>query len=71
MENLFSSLKTERIYGRIYRSHGQARADVFDDIECFYNPRRSHATIGYFSPMEEKGTVGRVVLHSAPPSAGR
>ena len=50
MENLFSSLKTERIRGRIYRSHDQARADVFDDIECFYNPRRRHATIGHLSP---------------------
>jgi putative transposase len=30
----------------------QARADVFDDIERFYNPRRRHSTIGYLSPMD-------------------
>ena len=52
MESFFSSLKTERIRGRIDRSRDQARADVFDDIECFYNPRRRHSTIGYLSPTD-------------------
>ena len=52
MESFFSSLKTERIRGRIYRSRDQARADVFDYIECFYNPRRRHSTIGHLSPRD-------------------
>ncbi len=39
MESSSSSLKTERIRGRIYRSRDQARADGFDCIERFYNPR--------------------------------
>ena len=52
MESFFSSLKTERIRGRIYRSRNQARADVFDYIERFYNPRRRHSTVGYLSPTE-------------------
>ena len=54
MESFFSSLKTERVARKLYRSRDQARADVFDYIERFYNPRRSHATIGYISPMECK-----------------
>ncbi|MFC2254176.1 IS3 family transposase, partial [Labrys portucalensis] len=29
-----------------------ARADVFDYIERFYNPRRRHSTLGYMSPVE-------------------
>ncbi len=29
-----------------------ARADIFDYIERFYNPRRRHSTPGYLSPME-------------------
>jgi putative transposase len=29
-----------------------AKADVFDYIECFYNPKRRHSTIGYLSPVE-------------------
>jgi putative transposase len=52
MESFFSSLKTEQIRGRIYRTRDQARADVFDYIERFYNPRRRHSTIGYLSPMD-------------------
>ena len=28
------------------------RADVFDYIECFYNPRRRHSTLGYLSPID-------------------
>ena len=26
--------------------------DAFDYIECFYNPRRRHSTLGYLSPVE-------------------
>lgn len=52
MESFFSSLKTERVRARVYRTRDQARADVFDYIERFYNPRRRHSTIGYLSPME-------------------
>lgn len=52
MESFFSSLKIERIDRKTYRSRDEARADVFDYIERFYNPRRRHSTIGYKSPME-------------------
>lgn len=37
MESFFSSLKTERIARKVYRTRDQARADVFDYIERFYN----------------------------------
>jgi putative transposase len=52
MESFFSTLKTERTDRKVYRSRNQARADVFDFIERFYNPRRRHSTIGYLSPIE-------------------
>jgi putative transposase len=52
MENFFSSLKTERTARREYRTRDQARADVFDYIERFYNPARRHSTLGYLSPIE-------------------
>lgn len=52
MESFFSSLKIERTARRTYRTRDEARADVFDYIECFYNPRRRHSTIGYLSPVE-------------------
>lgn len=52
MESFFSSLKTERIGKKLYRSRAQAKADVFDYIECFYNPTRRHSTLGYLSPID-------------------
>ena len=52
MESFFSSLKTERTARKMYRTRAQAKADVFDYIERFYNPRRRHSTLGYLSPME-------------------
>jgi putative transposase len=58
MESFFSSLKTERIARRVYRTRDEARADVFDYIERFYNTRRRHSTIGYLSPMEFEMKAG-------------
>jgi putative transposase len=52
MESFFSTLKTERTARKVYRTRDQARADVFDYIERFYNPQRRHSTIGYISPNE-------------------
>jgi len=58
MESFFSSLKTERAARKTYRTRDQARADVFDYIERFYNPARRHSTLGYLSPIEfEKQTA--------------
>jgi transposase InsO family protein len=45
-------LKIERTDRKVYHSRNQARADVFDFIERFYNPKRRHSTIGYLSPIE-------------------
>ena len=52
MESFFSSLKIERTNRKVYRTRDDARADVFDYIERFYNPRRRHSKLGYLSPME-------------------
>jgi putative transposase len=52
MESFFSSLKTERTARRTYRTRDEARADVFDYIERFYNSARRHSTLGYLSPVE-------------------
>jgi len=52
MESFFSSLKTELTARKVYRTRDDARADVFDYVERFYNPRRRHSTLGYLSPVE-------------------
>ena len=52
IESFFSSLKAERTDHKQYLTRDQARADVFDYIERFYNPRRRHSTLDYISPIE-------------------
>ena len=52
MESFCSSLKTGRTARKLYRTRDDARADVFDYIERFYNRRRKHSTLGYISPVE-------------------
>lgn len=52
MESFFSTLKTERVNRRVYRARDEARADVFDYIERFYNPHRRHSTLNFLSPVQ-------------------
>ena len=52
MESFFSSLKYERVARKVYRTRDRAKADVFDYIESFCNPRRRHSPLGYLSPVK-------------------
>lgn len=52
MESFFQPLKRERIKRRIYSSHDEARAYVFQYIEMFYNPKRRHSSNDGLSPVE-------------------
>ena len=51
-ESFFNLLKRERIRRNNYRSRAEARQDVFDYIEMFYNPKRKHVRNGMLSPVE-------------------
>ena len=51
-ESFFNLLKRERIQRKVYRTRDEARADVFDYIEMFYNPKRRHGSNGGVSPVE-------------------
>ena len=50
MESFFHTLKTELVYHRRYESRAEARNDIFEYIEVFYNRIRLHSAIGYESP---------------------
>lgn len=52
MESFFASLKTELTRGRNYRTRAEARREIFEYIEVFYNRRRMHSSLGYVSPVE-------------------
>lgn len=59
MESFFSSLKTERLSRKVYRTRDEVRADVFDYVERFYNQQRRHSTLDYVSPVQfEQGLMG-------------
>lgn len=51
-ESFFNLLKRERIRKKVYQTRAEARQDVFDYIEMFYNPTRKHARNGMLSPVE-------------------
>jgi len=50
MESFFSTLKSE--LGERFESCGEAKMELFDYIEVFYNQRRRHSTLGQISPAE-------------------
>jgi len=51
MERFWGSLKSERINRKIYATKEEAKADVIDYIEMFYNSKRLHSTLNYVSPI--------------------
>ncbi len=59
VESFFGLLKRERVNRVRYRTRDEARADVFDYIECFYNRKRRHGYLGNISPTAfEERTCG-------------
>lgn len=51
-ESFFQLLKRERIKRKTYTTREEARQDVFDYIEMFYNPKRRHGHANDLSPVE-------------------
>jgi transposase InsO family protein len=51
-ESFFGSLKTERVFFSSYKTREDARRDITDYIEMFYNSKRLHSHLGYLSPRE-------------------
>jgi transposase InsO family protein len=52
MESFFGTLKCELIHHRHYRTRAEARQDIFEYIEVFYNRKRRHSSLGYLSPVQ-------------------
>lgn len=51
-ESFFSNLKNELVHHSDFTTREQAKAAIFDYIECFYNRARIHETLGYRTPDE-------------------
>lgn len=51
-ESFFQLLKRERVKRKIYTTREDARADIFDYIELFYNGKRKHGSNDFLPPVE-------------------
>jgi putative transposase len=49
-ESFFGTLKTELVHRTRYATRDEARTSIFEWIECWYNRRRRHSSLGYLSP---------------------
>jgi transposase InsO family protein len=57
VKSFFGTLKRELVYQRRYVPREEARQEIFEYIEVFYNRQRRHSTLGYHSPAEYEARV--------------
>jgi transposase InsO family protein len=57
MESFFKTLKVERVYQTRYATRDQARLDIVDWIEGFYNRQRRHSAINYQTPVAAEANM--------------
>jgi transposase InsO family protein len=58
-ESFWSKLKTELVHLERFATREQARAAIFEYIECFYNRVRLHSSLGYVSPERFEAAMTR------------
>jgi transposase InsO family protein len=63
MESWFSTLKSE--LGERFESFSEAKEQLFDYIEVFYNQKRMHSSLGYVSPAEYERKARVMVTQAA------
>jgi len=51
-ESFFGTLKSETVYGERFTTRVQAKGNLIDYIEMFYNSQRRHSYLEYLTPME-------------------
>jgi len=52
MESFFASLKKELVHDADFATRAEARAEIVEYIEIFYNNQRRHSSLGYVAPAE-------------------
>lgn len=65
VESFFGLMKRERVNRTRYLTRDEAKQDIFDYIECFYNRKRRHGYLGNISPavFEERANLQQQVVH--------
>jgi putative transposase len=59
-ESFFSTLKNELVLGNVYKSREEARGEIFNYIEIFYNRKRIHQSLGYKTPKMVEESVAQL-----------
>ena len=65
VESFFGILKRERVNRKYYLTRDDAKQDIFDYIECFYNRKRRHGYLGNICPaaFEERAKLQQQAVH--------
>ena len=58
-ESFFHTFKTELVYHEDYGTRAEAKSDIFDWIEVFYNRKRRHSSLGYLSPARFEAMMAK------------
>ncbi len=61
-ESFFLLLKRERIKRKVYSTREDARTDIFEYIEMFYNAKRRHGSNNQLSPVEYEKQYDRELI---------
>ena len=57
MESFFKTLKVECVYQHQFHTREQARLNIVDWIEGFYNRQRMHSSVGYATPVDAESSL--------------
>ena len=68
-ESFFATLKLELVHQSRWRTRTQARNDLFEYIELFYNRQRRHSALGYLSPHEFEDLAHQARTEASAPLA--
>ena len=58
-ENFFKTLKTELVYHTRFETKAQAKLELFDYIEVWYNRKRRHSALDYNTPQQVEQNMDR------------
>jgi transposase InsO family protein len=64
-ESFFATLKSELVHRRRYRTRAEAKRDLFEYIERFYNTERRHSALEYRSPAEFEACASTNIIHQS------
>lgn len=56
-ESFFATIKKELIYRTEYKTKEEAKKDIFEYIEVWYNRKRIHSSIGYKTPVQFEESI--------------